>query len=100
MNNENEQPKVPQGVCSTELVGHQCTWVGCTDKACHMLCDKHGKIWARLCDKHYQQHDVSVTNAVRQGGKDNIRKMLGAWVKSGGGAEKMSKRVMPNTGAD
>ena len=74
------------------VIGQGCTWKGCQEgQAFKTLLNKSGEPWAHLCAKHHKEHDDAVKLAVGEGGKDNMRRMIGVWVKASGGAEKMAK---------
>ena len=71
----------------------QCTWKDCAAEAVHTMRDRNGKPWAHLCQEHFDKHDGAVDAALKEGGRDNIKRMLGAWVKASGGAKKMAESM-------
>lgn len=72
----------------------KCTWMDpepggrCQHEAEHVQRDKGGAPWANLCAVH---------NAELQAALDaepfNPARMMRAWVRAGGGAEAMAKRI-------
>lgn len=70
-----------------------CTWQGCADKSERDLKDKDGIVWAKLCDKHYQEHDSAVDRALTNPDRASIGKMMSAWIKAQGGSKKAAMRM-------
>lgn len=71
----------------------ECTWRDCTEEAKETLKDKNGKPWAHLCEAHFKEHDSSMEAAIKDPSKDNLKKMLGRYVRAQGGAEAAAKRM-------
>lgn len=73
----------------------KCTWTDpapggrCQHEAEHVHRDKEGQPWANLCAMHH-----ATWEAAKDGVDYNMPRMLGAWVRAGGGAEKMAKRTV------
>ena len=73
----------------------KCTWKDCEAEALHECLDVNGKPWANLCEEHFKIHEDTLSAVLQEEppSKDDIKKMLGAWVKAHGGAKPMSKRI-------
>ena len=67
----------------------KCTWKDCTEEAIYPLLDKNGNQWAKLCEKHYNEHERAMDRFMEGGGP---KKMLSAWVKAQGGAKAAADR--------
>ncbi len=71
-----------------------CTWLGCNKNAEYQMMDKFDKPWACLCKEHFDIHEEAVRKGIQEGGTENIKKMLSAWVKAHGGAKKAAKDLL------
>ena len=75
-------------------VGQPCTWKDCNEKQAYKTwLNKFGQPWCHLCRKHFEELDERSDKAISEGGQENIAKMLSAWVKAQGGAEKMVRSI-------
>lgn len=63
----------------------KCTWKDCTADAEFPQVAQDGETWANLCAEHNQKLEASYGDPP---------KMLSAWVLAGGGAAKMTKRML------
>jgi hypothetical protein len=75
----------------------KCTWKGCEKEGVIVLLDRRGLPWADLCDDHNQEFEEGLKCLNSQGEK-GVRKVLRNWVLSHGGAEKMAKETVEETG--
>jgi hypothetical protein len=60
-----------------------CTWKDCNEKAEHPQLDKNNNEWANLCEAHNEKLEKAL------GSPDEIKTLLGCWVKASGGANKI-----------
>lgn len=67
-----------------------CTWVDCQSKAERPQVSKDGEMWANLCVDHDNKFAADTDIAAPT---YDVKRMLSSWVKAGGGAEKMAKRM-------
>jgi len=63
-----------------------CTWKECTMEAKHPQLDRNGNEWANLCDIHHDELESAIGA--------EPKRMLSAWVKAMGGAEKAANRMV------
>lgn len=68
----------------------ECTWKDCRNKAAYPQLDKHGSTWANLCSEHHEELEKVFGLIVNNPVRDNIKRMLAAWVKASGGAKVMA----------
>lgn len=76
-----------------------CTWTDpepdagrCQHEAEHVQRDKDGQPWANLCAMHH-----ATLEAASAGKPFNPARALRAWVRAGGGADVMAKRMVGRT---
>ncbi len=74
--------------------GNCCTWVDCQEPATHDHVAGDREVWARLCEKHHAEFETVEDRFLKEGGSENTKAMLRAWVRAGGGAKKMAERTM------
>lgn len=63
-----------------------CTWKDCDKPATQPQVASDGEIWANLCDEHHEKLEESLSSL-------EPKKLLSAWVKAQGGANKAAKRM-------
>jgi thiol-disulfide isomerase/thioredoxin len=89
-NKQKTEKTAGQGGQVDAIVGQPCTWKDCEEKQAYKTwLNKFQKPWCHLCKEHHQKLDEISDKAIREGGKENIGRMLSAWVKANGGAKKM-----------
>lgn len=71
----------------------KCTWKECVSEAVKPLMSKDGKVWANLCSEHFQKHEEDAERAIKEGGRDNMKRMMSNYVKAQGGAASAAKRI-------
>lgn len=64
----------------------KCTWKDCKDEATKQQLDKNGEEWANLCQDHHEILEDHLESL-------EPKRILGAWVKASGGADKMAKKI-------
>lgn len=71
----------------------QCTWVDeggrCSAPAEHRKLDSIGRVWAELCNDHFDIFEDAVQRFLS--GAEGPGKFLASWVRASGGSEKMAK---------
>ena len=77
----------------------QCTWKGreerCGKEATEQQLGKDGSVWADLCPEHHKELDEALRAVaqVAEGDKSAFPRMMSAYVKAGGGAKAMARRM-------
>lgn len=80
------------GSCCPKCGGHSfvkvCTWVGCKEAVWQTMKDKDSRPWAYLCQQHHAELDEAMSSG-------DAKRIMGAWVKAQGGAEKATEMMRP-----
>jgi hypothetical protein len=66
--------------------GTACTWKECTERAAHEQRGNDGTVWANLCAQHHAELGAAI-------GSTDVRVLLRAWVRAGGGADATARRL-------
>lgn len=79
------------------MIADLCSHVGCLASGLHP--QQPGGLIGWLCDEHHKEWRAKIDATYAPGsGRDELKKMLGAWVRAGGGARAMADKMLGKRG--
>lgn len=78
----------------SQVFAMQCTWSGCDQEGLFPRTDDFGETWATLCPTHNEQFNDIEIASLKFPSNENLKRLIGAWVRAQGGAEKAANRYM------
>lgn len=65
-----------------------CTWKDCLQLACNPQLSEYGAEWANLCNAHEEELNAGIKSG-------DFKKLMRAYVRAKGGAEKSAQAMQP-----